>query len=526
MKNSRYFIPAFLFLFVCTAFEAPNDSFSDSYGETITAADLRKHLEILASDEYEGRATGQKGQKMAAAYIAAQFKENGIPELAAGGYYQVYPLIEKKTGAGTIMAGTSTFRFGSDFFYIAGVDDLNLRATEVVFVGYGISDKKYDDYKSLDSSAIKGKVIMLLDGEPKNKQGKSLINGKDGSPKGDRRYKVATARDKGAAAVFIIATDYEKTKEVLKHNIETPTVQLDLGDGKDHKSAPYYYITPALAETMLLNGGSKETVNTLAARIRNKKKPISFTIKTPVHIDVTRLENKITAENVLGFIEGTDLKEEIIVVTAHYDHLGKEGDIVYNGADDDGSGTVAVIEMAQAFAKAKKEGHGPRRSMLFMTVSGEERGLLGSRWYTEKPVFPLEQTVCDLNIDMIGRVDEAHTGDANYLYIIGADKLSTDLHKINEEANQRKTKLVLDYKFNNEKDPNRFYYRSDHYNFVKKGVPVIFYFNGVHKDYHKETDEISKIDFAAMEKRARLVFYTAWELANRDKRIVIDKKGK
>lgn len=313
----------------------------------------------------------------------------------------------------------------------------------------------------------------------------------------------------------------------MKHSIEKIAMHLDIPDtSKKSISAPFYYITPAMAETILLNGGSNETVNTLIARIRNKKKPHSFTVKSPVHVDVTRQERKITAENVLGFVEGSDLKEEIIVVTAHYDHLGKEGDVVYNGADDDGSGTVAVIEMAQAFAKAKKEGHGPRRSMLFMTVSGEERGLLGSKWYTEYPVFPLGQTVCDLNIDMIGRVDEAHKDDANYLYIIGADKMSSELHAINEEANKRKTKLVLDYKFNDEKDPNRFYYRSDHYNFVKKNVPVIFYFNGVHKDYHKETDEVSKIDFAAMEKRTRLVFYTAWELANRDKRIVIDKKGK
>jgi hypothetical protein len=524
MKNTRYFILLAFVLIIGSAFEAPNDGFSDRYAETITAADLRTHLEILASDEYEGRSTGQKGQKMAAAYISGQFKANGIPELAAGGYYQTYPLIEKLPGAGTITAGTTTFRFGADFFYNSMIDDLDMQLAEVVFAGYSISDKKYDDYKNTD---VKGKVVMLIDGEPRDKKGKPLFAYDPKSYKTDRIVKVAEARKRGGAAVFIICPDYEKTKTEMKHSIEKISMQLDIPDtSKKSNPAPFYYITPAMAETILLNGGSKETLNTLIARIRNKKKPHSFTVKSPVHVDVTRQERKITAENVLGFVEGSDLKEEIIVVTAHYDHLGKEGDVVYNGADDDGSGTVAVIEMAQAFAKAKKEGHGPRRSMLFMTVSGEERGLLGSKWYTEYPVFPLGQTVCDLNIDMIGRVDEAHANDANYLYIIGADKMSSELHAINEEANQRKTKLVLDYKFNDEKDPNRFYYRSDHYNFVKKNVPVIFYFNGVHKDYHKETDEVSKIDFAAMEKRTRLVFYTAWELANRDKRITIDKKGK
>ena len=181
-----------------------------------------------------------------------------------------------------------------------------------------------------------------------------------------------------------------------------------------------------------------------------------------------------------------------------------------------------MLELAQAFATAKAEGHGPRRSILFMTVSGEEKGLFGSEYYTDHPVFPLENTIADLNIDMIGRIDPQHQQDSAYVYIIGSDRLSTELHEINEAANARYTQLDLDYTYNAADDPNRFYYRSDHYNFAKHGVPIIFYFNGTHADYHKPTDTVDKINFDLLRDRTRLVFYTAWELVNQDKRIEVD----
>ena len=234
-------------------------------------------------------------------------------------------------------------------------------------------------------------------------------------------------------------------------------------------------------------------------------------------------KRRIKGENVLGYIEGGDLKNELIVITAHYDHLGKHDSLVFNGADDDGSGTVAALEIAEAFILAKKAGKGPRRSVLIMPVSGEEKGLLGSKYYTDNPIFPLKNTVANLNIDMIGRLDDWHD-TANYVYLIGADRLSQELHDISERVNKEYIGLNLDYKFNEEDDPNRYYYRSDHYNFAKNNIPVIFYFNGVHEDYHKVSDTVEKIDFQKIETITRLVFLTAWELANRDERIVVDKK--
>ena len=232
------------------------------------------------------------------------------------------------------------------------------------------------------------------------------------------------------------------------------------------------------------------------------------------------------SENVLAYIKGSEKPDEIIVISAHLDHIGvsKNGDI-NNGADDDGSGTVAILEIAEAFKKAANKGHGPKRSILFLHVTGEEIGLFGSKYYTDvDPVFPLANTVADLNIDMIGRVDAKHENQPNYLYLIGSDKLSQELHDISEAVNKKYINMEFDYTYNDENDPNRFYYRSDHYNFAKNNIPVIFYFNGTHADYHKPSDTPDKIEYDLLETRTRLVFHTAWELANRDERIVVDKK--
>ena len=229
------------------------------------------------------------------------------------------------------------------------------------------------------------------------------------------------------------------------------------------------------------------------------------------------------SENILAFIEGSEKPEEIIVVSAHYDHVGMSNGEIFNGADDDGSGTVALLEMAEAFQLAKKAGNGPRRSILFLHVTGEEHGLLGSKYYADNPIFPMANTVANLNIDMIGRCDPGNCGK-DYVYVIGSEMLSTDLKKINEAANKQTVNLELNYKYDDPNDKDRLYYRSDHYNFAKNGIPVIFYFDGIHEDYHKPSDTPDKIDYVSLKKRTQLVFATAWELANRKDRIVVDKK--
>ena len=235
-------------------------------------------------------------------------------------------------------------------------------------------------------------------------------------------------------------------------------------------------------------------------------------------------ENLVKTENVVAFIKGSEFPNEYLVISSHLDHIGinSKGEI-NNGADDDGTGTVALLEIAEAFKQAKDENQGPKRSIIFLHVTGEEKGLLGSKYYSENPLYPLADTMVNLNVDMIGRVNpKRETNDPNYIYLIGADKLSQELHDISEATNKKYTQLSLDYTYNDEKDPNRFYYRSDHYNFAKKNIPVIFYFSGTHEDYHKPGDTPDKILYPTLEKRTRLIFYTAWELANRNERIKLN----
>lgn len=500
-----------------------------NYAETITANDLRKHLSVLASDEYEGRETGEPGQKMAAQYISDFFRTTGIPAQKDGTWYQKVNLIKLSGGTSSMQVadinnpGTTTTLSpqisGLTYYYAASTPGVSITTNEVYFAGYGIDDPQYSDYAAHDSAFYADKVLMVLDGEPSN-NGIFTISGDANAGKWtkQRRAKIEAAKARHVRALLIVPLDFDKSKESSRHMIEGYTLIADEPVVSAETPLPVFYMNEKAANTILANSPDvKQTIADLRTAINTTGKPVSLSANATLTINVTRNEQKISSENVLGFVEGSDLKEEVIVVTGHYDHLGKHDGVVFNGADDDGSGTVAVMEMAEAFIKAKQDGNGPRRSMLFMTVTGEEKGLLGSSWYTRHPVYPLEKTMCDLNIDMIGRVDPEHSNDSNFVYVIGSDKISPDLKKAIETANKKYCKLKLDYRYDDDKDPNMFYYRSDHYNFAKNGIPVAFFFNGTHEDYHKETDEVSKINFSLMQKRTRLVFYTAWDLANRNK---------
>lgn len=513
-----------LLLFISIAVFA-QDSSSVFYSEFIKAESLKKNLTVLASDEYEGRETGQKGQKMAAEYIMKQFKDFGIPAnpKLTNGYYQTFPLSVYQPQQIQMTVNKKEFAQNKDYFSAYTVlEDASYQLNEVVFAGYGINTLNYNDYNNLD---VKGKTVMIMSGEPFDTKGKSYISQNETASDWSRNYrmKITEARKAEIKVLLVVEKNFKESFKELEHRITSYKMSLANEKRETGKQGMIVIsISEEVANVILKS--KKNSCEKLQQKISKSGKPLKKKIKTNIVLNVRQETNTVNTENVLAFVEGTDLKDEIIVITAHYDHLGKHDGVVYNGADDDGSGTVAVIELAKAFAKAKKEGKGPRRSMLFMTVAGEEKGLLGSDYYTQDPVYPLANTMCNLNIDMIGRLDKAHAGDPNYIYLIGSDKLSKDLHDISESVNKKHSNLKLDYTYNDEKDPNRYYYRSDHYNFAKNNIPVIFYFNGVHEDYHKETDEVSKIDFAKMEKITRLVFYTAWELANRTERIKLDKK--
>ncbi|MEA9414672.1 M28 family metallopeptidase [Flavobacterium sp. PL02] len=332
--------------------------------------------------------------------------------------------------------------------------------------------------------------------------------------------------------LFVIASAFscKNTQGVVAKDNSDPTKYMNTITAKDLKKHLYIVASDEMEGRETGSEGQKKAGVYLINQY--KKDKVSFPkgaadYYQPVpasYLNAKRNQNLPDSENIWAYIEGSEKPDEVLVISAHYDHVGVKDGEVYNGADDDGSGTVALLEMAQAFAKAKKEGHGPKRSILFLHVTGEEHGLHGSRFYSENPLFPLANTIADINIDMIGRRDVEHVKTNNYVYVIGADRLSSDLHNIVVAQNEKYTKIDLDFKFNDPKDPNHFYERSDHYNFAKHGIPSVFFFNGVHEDYHQKGDEPEKIEYDALTKRTQLAFVIAWDLANRENRPVVDKK--
>ncbi|UYQ92515.1 M28 family peptidase [Chitinophaga horti] len=497
---------------------------ADTYGNSITAADLKKHLYFIAGDKTEGRETATKGQRVAAAYIAAHFKKLGLKPGVNGKWEQFFSMVQDTVTSSTLSVGRQTFTFGKD--YVANVRETaaqDINNASLVFAGYGISTEEHDDYKNLGD--LNDKVVVVLEGEPRDADGNyPLTKSKRPSPNSEIKAKARAAGGKGVKALFVISSrladpnmakylvqSYTKSRVYMKENLMTTMEYIPNS----------YLVTPTFVETVF----GKAVADSMIASVKAGRAYTSAA-SGPVNLTFKKGQIDNKSSNVLGYLEGTDKKDEILFVTAHYDHLGKHDGKIFYGADDDGSGTVAVMEMAEAFAKAKKAGKGPRRSIVFMTVSGEEKGLLGSKYYTDNPIYPLANTVADLNIDMIGRIDPQHASDSNYVYVIGDDKLSSDLRPISELANNTYTKLDLDYRYNDPNDPNRFYYRSDHYMFAQHKIPIIFYFNGVHADYHKETDTVEKISYQMLQKRARLVFYTAWEIANREDRLKVDRNEK
>lgn len=493
---------------------------SKPYESVINENDLHQYLTVLTSDSLEGRATGKVGQERAANYIANHFKSIGLTPPVNGSYFQQFELVDKKWGEVYMKINKLKLEFFKDFYCTGQINVPKETNYKIVYAGYGIDDAAYSDYTTIN---VKGKIVVIMMGEPVDSTGISLItkSKKVSDWAGDWKKKSKIAREKGAAHVFIVSVnsdeDFVKKVNSVKHHLEKPKMGFA---AKTKFSDAAFFVSPSVAAQLL----KIKTEQFLSLKKTLGFKKANFKIKSAkFSLKAESIETPVHTENVLGYLEGTDLKDELIVITAHYDHLGVHDNKIFRGADDDGTGVITVMSLANAFMKAKSEGKGPRRSILFMTFTGEEHGLLGSEYYADYPVFPLNNTVTNLNIDMTGRLDADHAKDSNYVYVIGSDKLSDDLKMVSEQANSACCNIKLDYRFDAPDDPNKFYYRSDHYNFAKNNVPVIFYFNGVHEDYHKSTDTIDKIIFSKVNKIAQLVFVTAWEIANRTNRIHLRK---
>ena len=496
------------------------------FAATINVADLRAHESVLTADSLEGRETGTVGNLKAAQYIARYFEKLGLPKVGDNGYFQRMVYTNDGWNSLGMTINDHSYRAQFNFYALPATNALladgKITASEILFLGYGIDDRRYSDYRKAD---VKGKIILINLGEPMDKDSISVIS-KSKTPSDwttDPKRKLATAFQKGVRAVLFIDPKLSEDMQINRNQYTRSIVgDVELPDGKLCNNL---FISPDMTKEII----GQNTEGYAAARQKCAEgKPRNLTLPCQLTVSMNKFFKQLTGNNVLAYIEGSDpiLKNQLVVVSAHYDHLGMRGKEIYHGADDNASGSSSVLEIVEALVEAKKQGKQPRRSILCLLMTGEEKGLLGSKYYVNHPVFPLENTVADVNIDMVGRVDAKHKDDPNYIYVIGADKLSSDLDKINTEQNAKYTQLALDYTYNDENDPNRYYYRSDHYNFAERGVPAIFYFNGTHEDYHRPTDTMDKINFEKMTTIARLAFFTAWEIANRDERLKIDKVKK
>lgn len=521
----KNWITAFLLvptLYSC-AIAQKQDAVQMKYAGLMTEESAKKHLTLLASPAFEGRGTGQKGGEKTAHYLAEQFKSYGLEAPVDGSYFQPVKLARVSYHVQQFVVNGKSYADGKDFFVQGDNKQTTFEADEVVFVGYGIQDEKHNDLADID---IRDKVVLVInEGEPKDANGNSLVTGSQ------KMSEWASSRFKRVQELLkkepkmILATGEYVDQNMARFGKRLTGGRFFLDNDEDGTvfgttKAPVVNISQKLADKIL---ASQQT-----SLEKQKKTPTTFTLSAKLEAEMGITRERFADPNVLGLLEGTDLKDEIVVIVGHYDHDGILPDGTYfPGADDNGSGTVGVLEIARAFAQAKKEGKGPRRSLLFIALAAEEKGLLGSKFYVENPVFPLENTVACINMDMIGRIDDKHlNGNHNYIHAIGLDKLSSELKQITEVANDTYTQMELDYMYDDPNDPLRLYYRSDHYNFAEKGIPSAFFFSGLHPHYHTPEDTVDKIDFPMMVKREKLVFHLTWEIANRHKRLVVDSNKK
>jgi hypothetical protein len=470
-----------LFLSFVTVLAAAQGIDANTAAKAITAAGLKEHLSIIAGAEMQGRETGTEGERKAAAYLTSQYKKFKLKPGNNGSYSLPFTLYQDKVLSSTLKVNGEVYTLDKDYWVSASsVPQKALNTNAIIFVGNDFNDKSTAD--------VKGKLLVATESKERS------------------IYKIMAAQKLGALGIIIIASSNPSSPSNLNGRLSL----------KPSTASNFVSMTVSKSIGSRLLGGSKDYSDQELADVPKG------VYTTTIDWTAEHSSSEIPSADVMAVLPSKEKTDEYMFVTSHYDHEGIKNGVIYYGADDDGSGTASVVAIAQAFAEASKKGFSPKRNIVFMNVSGEEKGLLGSQYYSEHPVYPLEKTSVDLNIDMVGRIDPTYEGDSmNYVYLIGEDKLSSDLQPITDKVNKNYN-MELDRRFNDPNDTNRFYYRSDHYNFAAKGVPVIFYFNGTHADYHKPTDTVEKINFDLMEKRVRIIFETAWEMATREEMLKRD----
>jgi Zn-dependent M28 family amino/carboxypeptidase len=509
---------------------------SQKGADQITSAQLRDYLTFIASDEMEGRDTPSRGLDLTAKFLAMNLAHWRLkPAGDDGTFFQKIALrrdlINKEETR--VQLNDQNLAFGEDYIALPANADVS---GPLIFAGNGwfVKSKNMDAYKGIDA---KGKIAVIftsLSGMPRGVRSSDLSSGKPGE---DWMAPFEYARKQGAVATVVIPdfqfmANWDRNRQRIS---ERPTTVVDKFQPAETPRLPGIVITPRIAN--LLFQGEKQSATALFEAVFGGEMPAPFELSPTkkMSIKVSNKGGEIATQNVVAVFEGSDpvLKDEYVALGAHYDHVGigapVKGDTIYNGADDDGSGTVALLAIAEALARAPTR---PKRSVLFNWHAGEEKGLWGSRYFTEYPTIPLQKIVAQINIDMIGRSKKV--GDTNprnnslsgpnEIYVIGSKMMSTELGELTETVNKEYLNLTYNYRYDDPKDPNRFFLRSDHYNYARKGIPIVFFFDGEHEDYHRPGDEAHKIDYEKMQKVVRTIYVTMWEIANRPTRPKVDKQ--
>ena len=496
--------------------------------ETINEEGLRADLSIIAHDSLSGRDTGSEGLKKAAMYLSKRYEGLGVLPVGDGGTYeQFYDVISPVTqgfsytvtdkNGNIVDQSTLSKKETANFITVFGGS--NLQTGEIVFIGNGIINQEEGINHFPEN--IEGKWVLVF--FEQNITDVATIQQRVNQGGGSGVLLLPVPLD-----IEVFEDRSRRTQATLGSSNRMSLAYLQDND----QSVPAWNrVHPEIA-AKLLNVDGLGALLELHQSIKENPQTfdaieVGFSLKHEPKID----QRTITTSNIVAFLEGSDpaLKEEVVVLSSHYDHVGigapdSTGDNIYNGADDDGSGTVAMLSIAQAMVAAKNAGAGPQRSVLFLHVSGEEKGLLGSRYYSDHPIYPIKNTVANINMDMIGRVDKENEETKDYIYVIGGSIISSGLDSLINVANIESVNLDLNPRYNDLNDPNRFYRRSDHWNFGRLGVPFVFFFNGIHADYHRPSDEIEKIEWEVLTKRTQLIFMLTAKVANAEQRPKVDNE--
>ena len=533
-------ILAFILLFLTRC------AFTQESGlESITEQELKEHLTYLASDEMQGRKTGEAGLDIAAEYLAEQAKKIGLKAVDDNGdYFQEYTLVNRSqdfSNTSIVVRKEDGEKIVSNkkFYFVNSVSDTVDISGDVVFAGYGIKSDE-DGFNELENIDLTDKIVIIMDESPRTSEGKALLKDRKWSGPRSYRYKIPALTAANPKAVLIIPAPASGTKSMderfrsmtryMSSSRYVEELDNKRSEFSSNQSLPIIFGHREVLDGLLSDSGL--TLEKLENKISRSHKPVTFQIKdASIRIHAEYNTTKKLVPNVVGLIEGSDpeLKKELIIFSAHFDHLGvSESGEVYNGADDNASGTSALLELAEAFMKEQKN---LKRSVLILWVSGEEIGLYGSEFYTKYPLLPLENTVADINLDMVGTVRTAR--DTGFIYrekvevmtmdtiqLIGGHQ-SSDLLDIHNRITGEMG-MGTDFSKSSPDHPYRYYFRSDHFNFVSHDIPILFYSTGTHIDYHKTSDDITRIDFSKLKKVTELSFRVGYELVTMPERIMVD----